>query len=141
MRDRLGAALLSAIVLTAAFAAVLPQPTSAAGKKVAIIVGPTGAQTDDYRASADLVASAARAAGATVATVYSPIATWANVREAVNGANIIVWMGHGNGFPNPYSTTELTKQVNGWGLNRTTTNGDGDSWSSTMIYCGERALL
>jgi hypothetical protein len=141
LRDRLGAAFLSALVLTAAFAAVLPQPTHAAAKKVAIIVGPTGAQTDSYRSSADAVASAATAAGATVVKVYSPNATWANVKNAVNGANIIVWMGHGNGFPNPYSTTELTKQVNGWGLNRTTTNGDGDSWSSTMVYCGERALL
>jgi putative cell wall-binding protein len=141
LRDRLGAALLSALVLTAAFAAVLPQPTHAAAKKVAIIVGPTGAQTDSYRDSADAVATAATAAGAEVVKVYSPNATWANVKNAVNGANIIVWMGHGNGFPNPYSTTELTKQVNGWGLNRTTTNGDGDSWSSTMVYCGERALL
>ncbi|HET7685941.1 MAG TPA: cell wall-binding repeat-containing protein [Candidatus Limnocylindria bacterium] len=141
MRDRTGAALLSALVLATAFSVAGAQPTHAAGKKVAIIVGPTGAQTDSYRDSADAVAAAATAAGATVVKAYSPNATWANVKNAVNGANIIVWMGHGNGYPNPYSSTELTKQVNGWGLNRTTTNGDGDSWSSTMIYCGERALL
>jgi hypothetical protein len=73
--------------------------------------------------------------------VYSPNATWANVRAAVNGANIVVYLGHGNGFPNPYNTTEPTDRDNGWGLNRTTTNGDGDSWSSTMVYCGEKALL
>ena len=141
MRDRLGAALLSALVLTAAFASVLPQPTHAAAKKVAIIVGPTGALTDSYRSSADTVASAATAAGATVVKVYSPNATWANVKNAVNGADIVVYMGHGSGYPNPYNTTETTGKTNGWGLNRTTTNGDGDSWSSTMVYCGERALL
>ncbi len=141
MRDRLGAALLSALVLTAAFAAVLPQPTHAAAKKVAIIVGPTGAQTDSYRSSADAVASAATAAGATVVKVYSPNATWANVKNAVNGADIVVYMGHGSGYPNPYNATETTWKTNGWGLNRTTTNGDADSWSSTMVYCGERALL
>ena len=141
MRDRLGAALLSALVLTAAFTAVLPQPTSAAGKKVAIIVGPTGSITDTYRRSADAAAAAATAAGATVVKVYSPNATWANVRNAVNGANIIVWMGHGSGYPNPYNASETTEKANGWGLNRTTTNGDGDNWSSTMVYCGERALL
>ena len=80
--------------------------------------------------------------------MYSPNATWAKVKEAVNGANIIVWMGHGNGWPNPYtsppnslSSTEPTDRDNGWGLNRTTTNGDGDNWSTTMVYCGERALL
>ena len=108
---------------------------------MAIIVGPTGAQTDSYRSSADAVASAATAAGATVVKVYSPNATWANVKNAVNGANIVVYMGHGSGYPNPYNTTETTGKTNGWGLNRTTTNGDGDNWSSTMVYCGERALL
>ncbi len=141
MRDRLGAACLSALVLAAAVTAALPQPTSAAPKKVAVIVGPTGAQTDSYRDSADDVAAAATAAGATVVKVYSPNATWANVRNAVAGANIIVWMGHGSGYPNPYNATETPWKTNGWGLNRTTTNGDGDSWSSTMVYCGEQALL
>ena len=71
-------------------------------------------------------------------TVYSPNATWANVKAAVAGANIIVWMGHGNGFPNPYSATENTDRVNGWGLNKTTTGGDSET---NMAYCGERALL
>lgn len=141
MLDRIGAALLSALVLAAAVTAVAPAPTSAAAKKVAIIVGPTGGLTDSFRRSADEVATAATAAGATVVKVYSPNATWANVKAAVNGANIIVWMGHGNGYPSPYSSTEWTDRVNGWGLNRTTTNGDGDNWSSTLVYCGEKALL
>ncbi len=118
-----------------------PAQTLAAGPKVAIIVGPVGSLTSTYRGYADDVAGAATSAGATVVKAYSPNATWANVRAAVNGANVIVYFGHGNGFPNPYGETESTDRTNGWGLNRTTTNGDADNWSSTMAYCGEKALL
>ena len=117
-----------------------PEVTVAAGQKVAIIVGPVAGLTSSYRTSANRVADAATAAGATVVKAYSPNATWAKVRAAVNGANIIVYFGHGNGFPNPYSSSENRDRVNGWGLNRTTSNGDADSWSTTMVYCGEKAL-
>jgi hypothetical protein len=128
----------AAIIITAA---PTPAPALAAGEKVVIIVGPVGSLTNNYRSLADGVASAATAAGATVVKVYSPNATWANALAAVNGANIIVYFGHGNGYPNPYGETELTDRTNGWGLNRTTTNGDGDNWQTTLAYCGEKALL
>ena len=133
--------------ITALFAAVslfvpTPSPVAAAGEKVVIIVGPVGTLTDSYRSKANKVADAAAAAGATVVKVYSPNATWANVKTAVNGANVIVYFGHGNGYPNPYGSNELTDRSNGWGLNTKTTNGDKDSWSAgTLVYCGERALL
>jgi len=133
--------LLVAAVLALTAVAHAPAPASAAGPKVAVIVGPTGSLTDTYRSRADQVAAEAAAEGATVAKAYSPYATWANVLQAVEGANVIVYFGHGNGFPNPYGSTELRDRHNGWGLNRTTTNGDGDSWSSTLAYCGENALL
>ena len=110
--------------------------------KVAIIVGPVGGMTDGYRRSANRVANAAIAAGATVVKAYSPRATWAKVRAAVAGANIVVYFGHGNGYPNPYTSGyEYTDRVNGFGLNRTTENGDKDDWSTTMVYCGEKAFL
>jgi hypothetical protein len=120
-----------------------PTPVAAAAPKVTIIVGPVGTMTNGYRTAADRVASAAAAAGATVAKAYSPNATWPNVMAAVADANVVVYFGHGNGSPNPYSgTTELTDRVNGWGLNTKTTNGDADSWSAgTLVYCGEKALL
>ena len=118
-----------------------PASAAAAGPKVAIIVGPVGSLTSTYRSYANEAASAATAAGATVVKAYSPNATWSNVRSAVNGANLIVYFGHGNGYPNPYGSTELTDRTNGWGLNRTTTNGDADNWSTTLAYCGEKALL
>jgi putative cell wall-binding protein len=132
-------ALSTALVLS--LLSILPAAAVVAPMKVVIIVGPTGSLTDRYRSSGDDIAATAEAAGAVVQKVYSPNATWANVRSAVEGANVVVYLGHGNGYPNPYGSTELTDRANGWGLNRTTANGDGDNWSSTMVYCGEQALL
>jgi hypothetical protein len=118
-----------------------PTPVAAATQKVAIIVGPVGPQTESYRDRADEIAQTAAEAGATVEKVYSPNATWDNVREAVDGANIIVYLGHGNGYPNPYSSgTEWTDRVNGWGLNIEEGEGDGDTINVDMVYCGEKAL-
>ena len=141
MPYRLRVSLVTALFATVAILGAPAEPAAAAGEKVAIIVGPVGSLSDQYRTMANKVATAATAAGAIVVKAYSPNATWAKVRDAVAGANVIVYFGHGNGYPNPYGSTELTDRSNGWGLNRTTTNGDSDNWSTTMAYCGEKALL
>ena len=141
MPNRIRVALITALTVISSVLAVGSAGAAVTPQKVVIIVGPTGAQTDNYRSKGDTIAATAEAAGATVVKVYSPNATWANVRAAVNGANIVVYLGHGNGSPNPYGTTELTDRANGWGLNRTTSGGDGDNWGSTMVYCGEKALM
>jgi hypothetical protein len=138
---RIRAAAVATLTLISSFLAVLPAGATVTPQKVVIIVGPVGSGTDSYRSQADGIYNKAVAAGATAVKVYSPKATWANVKAAVNGANIVVYLGHGNGYPNPYGTTELTDRTNGWGLNRTTSGGDGDDWSKTMVYCGEKALL
>ena len=136
------ASLLAASAVLGAVPVLRPAPVAAAAPKVAIIVGPVGSLTPNYRNSADRVADAAIAAGATVVKAYSPKATWSRVRSAVDGANVVVYFGHGNGYPNPYTSGyEYTDRVNGFGLNRTTRNGDSDNWSTTMVYCGEKALL
>ena len=141
MTYRLKVALIATLTVISSWMAAVPVGAAVTPQKVVIIVGPTGALTDNYRSKGDSIAAAAQAAGATAVKVYSPNATWANVKAAVNGANIVVYLGHGNGFPNPYNSVEPTDRDNGWGLNRTTTNGDGDNWGSTMVYCGEKALL
>jgi hypothetical protein len=141
LRDRIRSSLIAAAVLATALVSPLAVRATATPPKVVIIVGPTGSGTTYNRTAGDALASAAAADGATVVKVYSPYATWANVRAAVNGANVIVYLGHGNGYPNPYSTSYYPDRVDGWGLNRTTTNGDGDNWSTTMVYCGEKALM
>ncbi len=136
------ASLFAATAVLGVVPTMRPSPVAAVAPKVAIIVGPVGGMTDGYRKSANRVANAAIAAGATVVKAYSPRATWAKVRAAVAGANIVVYFGHGNGYPNPYTSGyEYTDRVNGFGLNRTTANGDKDDWSTTMVYCGEKAFL
>jgi hypothetical protein len=142
LRDRVRVVTTTAVSLAMAWTLLGIAPAVAADPlKVVIIVGPTGAQTASYRATGNSIAAAATAAGAVVAKVYSPRATWARVRNAVAGANIVVYLGHGNGYPSPYSSSESTDRVNGWGLNRTTDGGDSDNWSTRMVYCGEKALL
>jgi len=136
----------AAAALAAALLAPLaaPQPTKAAVApiKVAIIVGPMGSsQTASNRSHADDLADYATSMGATVAKAYSPNATYSKVRAAVAGANIVVYYGHGSGYPNPYHGSLLADRNNGWGLNTTTTHGDQDSWANhTLVYCGEKAL-
>jgi hypothetical protein len=143
LRDRLRAVTTAAVSLAMAWTLLGIVPAAATTTlKVVIIVGPTGALTQNYRDTGNDIARAAASAGADVVKVYSPRATWSRVRNAVAGANVVVYLGHGNGYPNPYSSgTEWTDRANGWGLNRTTEGGDSDNWSTKMVYCGEKAIL
>ncbi len=147
MPDRLRTVVITLIAIAATLGAPLAAHASATPPKVVIIVGPTGSVTASYRSQGNEIAAAATALGANVVKVYSPNATFANVKAAVNGANIVIYLGHGNGYPNPYSTTFLADRVDGWGLNRIAgidandPTGDGDNYSTNMAYCGEKALL
>ena len=108
-----------------------PTPALAAAKKVVIVVGPTGSQTADFRSDARRYASYARSYGARVIEIYSPYATWTKVRNAAQGANILIYLGHGNGYPSPYGSFQrYTKD--GFGLNRTSGNGNNN-----VKYWGE----
>jgi hypothetical protein len=108
--------------------------------KVAIIVGPVGEElTPVYISIADAAANAAEQRGATVARTYSPAATAENVLAAVEGAKIVVYLGHGVGTPNPYSESPSAATSNGWGLNGP--NADGthadSSQDGKLAYYGE----
>lgn len=105
-----------------------PQVAAAAGKKVVIVVGPVGSSTANYISNAKALARQARSYGATVYEVYSPHATWARVRSVARGANLFIYLGHGNGYPSPYPYSKYSK--NGLGLNAR----DG---SSAHKYYGE----
>ena len=108
-----------------------PTPALAAGKKVVIVVGPVGSQTSDYRSDAKRYASYARSYGASVTEIYTPYATWTKVKNAAQGANILIYLGHGNGYPSPYGSFQrYTKD--GLGLNATSGNGN-----SNVKYWGE----
>ena len=79
--------------------------------------GPPGPSPAPTSASARGYAAQARSYGATVVEVYTPNATWARVRSAVQGANLLIYLGHGNGFPSPYISTLNPLKMDGFGLN------------------------
>lgn len=84
--------------------------------KAVIIVGPTGSLTSQNLTNGEKMARAAEAQGMDVRRVFHPQATWARVLANIQGANLVVYMGHGNGWPSPYGPyQERTK--NGFGLN------------------------
>jgi uncharacterized protein YraI len=115
---RVAAAIFAAVlVLSGGSPLTQPQAAGAAGLKVVLIVGPVEGLTSSYRSWMDKVAQTAASYGADVRKVYSPNATWQNVLNTIQGASIVVYMGHGNGFPNPYSSTLNPNKVDGFGLN------------------------
>ena len=123
--------------LIAAFIVVgLTVPVAAAAQrppKVVIIVGPTGAgMTDRFRAQGDEAARIARRYTPDVVKIYSPNATWPSVRKALQGASVVVYMGHGNGWPSKYRDSLYPPTQNGFGLNPSAGSGD-----SSHQYFGE----
>jgi len=108
--------------LVAVVSVANPTPAAAAGMKVVVIVGPVGSSTANYIYSARRYASQARSYGATVVEIYSPNATWARVKPALQGANVVVYLGHGNGAPSPYPWSVYSKD--GFGLNAAAGRGN-----------------
>jgi hypothetical protein len=106
------------------FAPVVAAAVPPAQPKVVIIVGATHAVTPTYRAYADLAYTEARKYTTNVVKVYSPNATWAAVKAATVGANVVIYMGHGNGWPSPYTYDPAYTTKDGFGLNATAGAGD-----------------
>jgi hypothetical protein len=97
--------------------------------KAVVIVGPTGGETATNLERGEEFALRAEAHGMDVRRVFYPNATWKNVLANVQGANLVAYFGHGNGWPSPYgSFQEGTK--NGLGLD----GHDGGTESETTYY-------
>jgi hypothetical protein len=137
--------LLSALSLAFLIAISLTVPAASASTalpnaKVVIIAGPVAGATSSYESDANDAANAARQFSSNVITIYTPNATWAAVSAALQGASIVVYMGHGNGLTSPYHKTfdinAIPSSVDGLGLNPpgNTTN------NSTTQYYGEASL-
>lgn len=109
---------MSAIAAVVAVGGLAAQPRNveAAGKKVVIVVGPAGSNTSDYISNAKKLASQARSYGATVYEIYTPHATWSRVKSLSQGANVFIYLGHGNGSPSPYGPFNKYTE-DGLGLN------------------------
>jgi flagellar hook assembly protein FlgD len=126
-----------ALAFVAAFGIAGPAAavqTSAA--KVVIIVGATHSATATYRSYADAAYAEAIKYTAKVTKVYSPNATWSKVKAAVQGANIVIYFGHGNGWPSPYTYDPNYTTKDGFGLNADL-NGDGKLSDYENKYYGE----
>jgi flagellar hook assembly protein FlgD len=120
---------LAAFGVPVASAAAPPQP------KVVIIVGPVDTSTASYKADGDAAYAEARKYTSNVVKVYTPNATWAAAKKAMQGASIVIYMGHGNGFPSPYRSSPWPQSQNGLGLNPTAGGNN-----STTKYYGESYL-
>ena len=100
-----------------------------------IIVGATHSATSHYRDIADSVYAEAIQYSTNVTRIYSPNATWAAVKPALQGANVVVYLGHGNGWPSPYTYDPAYTTKDGLGLNATANAGDNNT-----KYYGEPSL-
>jgi flagellar hook assembly protein FlgD len=120
-------------LMLASLGAAVPSVAAVSGEpKVVIIVGATHGVTSTYRTYADQAYAEALKYTSNVVKVYSPNATWARVKAAVAGASIVIYMGHGNGWPSPYTFDSRYTTKDGFGLNATAGAGD-----SNNVYYGE----
>lgn len=140
---------LALALMTLGGSAADPAPVAAAeapGVKVVVIVGPAGSSTAKYITSARRYASQARSYGAEVVEIYSPNATWTKVKAATRGANVLIYLGHGNGYPSPYGPFNGASK-DGLGLNATAGKGHynvkywGESWIRTDIELAANAVV
>jgi flagellar hook assembly protein FlgD len=124
-----------------------PTAAAASGPKIVLIVGATHSATDAFRADMDAVYATAIQYSSNVVKIYSPNATWAAVKAALQGANIVVYMGHGNGFPSPYTTALMPDRQDGLGLNAVAGQGDsnttyyGESYISSSVTLAPNAVV
>lgn len=133
--NRLVAVILAALAAAGSLGLAASPAAAATPPKVVVIVGPAGSMTASYRSEAEAIAAEARRWTSDVTTFFSANATWELVKPALQGANVVVYLGHGNGFPSPYSSTLLPATQNGLGLNPYPGSGD-----STTRYWGEAYL-
>jgi len=151
---RLAAALLAvlALILTSSALNWVTEAHAAGAepgpKKAVIVSGPVHSVTERYKAYAQAIADAAEAQGMDVKRILYPNATKARVKKHANGADLFVYVGHGNGWPSPFPPfQERTK--NGLGLNpddpakRTTYNVvyKGADWLRANIELAPNAVV
>ena len=128
-----------AFALVAVVSVANPTPAAAAGMKVVVIVGPVGSSTANYIYNAKRYATRARSYGATVVEIYSPNATWAKVKPALQGAKVVIYLGHGNGSPSPYPWSAYSKD--GFGLNAAAGKGNSNTKYYGEYYIENRVVL
>ena len=112
----LALALLGPMLMPAGLPLAAPAVRAATQPKVVVVVGPTHSLTASNLQWGEAIAQDAAAHGALVVRVFHPHATWAEVSAAAAGANVLIYLGHGNGYPSPYTTTLMRDRQDGMGL-------------------------
>ena len=128
---------------------VVPVVSAAARPaKVVIVVGPVGpGVTDRFRAQADEAARIARRYTPDVTVIASPNATWSRVKAALQDASVVVYMGHGNGWPSRYRDDLFPPTQNGFGLNPVAGGSDskhqyfGEKYVGSQIKLAKNAIV
>jgi flagellar hook assembly protein FlgD len=112
----------------------IPTAAAAGVPKMVVIVGPTHEMTDSNLASGEEAAALGESLGFNVVRVFHPHATWDQVVAATQGANIVVYMGHGSGWHGPGSDADPRWKF-GFGLDKY--DGAGPSevkyWGATYV--------
>lgn len=114
--------------------------------KIVLVVGATGPTTARYRSIARGLARQASRYGAIVKEIYSPYATWSRVHSATRGANMLVYLGHGNGWPSRYAPFQA-KSKDGMGLNRSASGSDynteyyGEQYLASGIHLAKNSVV
>ncbi len=138
MHRPLAVLLLAVTAVAGTLASATPVRAAAAlsPAKVVIVVGATHGATASYRRSADAAYAEAIRHTPNVVKVYSPNATWSRVKAAAVGASVLIYFGHGNGWPSPYTYDPNYTTKDGFGLNYDT-NRNGKLSDYENRYYGE----
>ena len=86
--------------------------------------------TQSNLTDAESLAEVAESYGMDVRRVFWPHATWDAVLANIQGANLVVYMGHGYGWPSAYTKTLTESRQDGMGLN----TFDGSSTTQYTYY-------
>jgi hypothetical protein len=119
-------------VASALLGLAVPTVAAQSDAKVVIIVG---ADTPQYLDDADELYAEAIQHTSNVIKVYSPNATWSAVYAATTGANVVIYLGHGNGWPSPYTYDPNYATKDGFGLNASAAGTHGN-----LKYYGEPSI-
>jgi flagellar hook assembly protein FlgD len=125
-------ALLALLLTSSAMNWITPARAADPPKRAVVVAGPVHGLTARYKGYAKAIADEAEKQGMDVTRVFHPNAPKSRVKRVAQGADLFVYVGHGNGWPSPYPPFQETTK-NGLGLD----HEDPDKRSpNTVVYKG-----